>query len=111
MILRKATNTDASVIWTILQEAIEQRRQAGSRQWQDGYPNEHTVQEDITKGYAFVLEDDNHVVVAYAAIIFEKEPAYETIDGAWLTNGDYVVVHRVATSSAVKGKGIAYTFV
>jgi Sortase and related acyltransferases len=106
MILRKATRADASVIWKILQEAIEQRKQAGSRQWQDGYPNELTVQEDIAKGYAFVLEDEQ-VVVAYAAIIFEKEPAYESIDGKWLTEGDYVVVHRVATAAAATGKGIA----
>jgi GNAT superfamily N-acetyltransferase len=106
MILRKASYSDASSIWTILQQAIQQRKQDGSTQWQQGYPNEGTVQEDISKGYAFVLVNDA-LIIAYAAILFEKEPAYETIDGKWLTEDDYVVVHRVATSNAVKGKGIA----
>jgi RimJ/RimL family protein N-acetyltransferase len=42
-----------------------------------------------------------------AAIIFGIEPAYNDIKGAWLTNDDYVVIHRVATSNMVKGKGVA----
>lgn len=106
MTLRKADVSDALVIWRILQEAIEQRKQEGSRQWQDGYPNEQTVQDDIAKGYAYVLVDED-VIVAYVAIIFDGEPAYDSIEGKWLTYGDYVAVHRVATSNAAKGKGVA----
>jgi GNAT superfamily N-acetyltransferase len=106
MILRKANFSEVTLIWSILQEAIEQRKQDGSDQWQNGYPNEHTVHEDITKGYAYVLID-NEMIVAYAAIIFGIEPAYNNIKGKWLTNDDYVVVHRVATSNASKGKGVA----
>jgi GNAT superfamily N-acetyltransferase len=89
-----------------LQQAIQQRKEDGSEQWQNGYPNEQTVHDDIFNGYGYVLIDDN-VVIAYAAIIFGVEPAYNDIKGKWLTDGDYVVVHRVATSNAVKGKGIA----
>jgi RimJ/RimL family protein N-acetyltransferase len=53
---------------------------------------------------------DNDQIVAYAAIIFDREPAYEKIDGQWLTDGDYVVVHRIAAANAVKGKGVATKF-
>jgi GNAT superfamily N-acetyltransferase len=106
MILRKATFSELPVIWGILQQAIDQRKQDGSEQWQNGYPNEQTVYDDITNGYAYVLIDNN-VIIAYAAIIFGVEPAYNDIKGRWLTNDDYVAVHRVATSNAVKGKGVA----
>jgi GNAT superfamily N-acetyltransferase len=106
MILRKAVILELPIIWNILKQAIEQRRQSGSDQWQDGYPNELVVTNDITSGYAYVLINNN-MIIAYAAIIFEIEPAYEAINGKWLTNGDYVLVHRVATADAVKGKGIA----
>lgn len=106
MTLRKATFSDAPKIWEILQQAIEQRRQDGSQQWQDGYPNPDTVNNDITNGYGYVLID-NDEIIAYAAIIFDVEPAYTDIVGKWLTNGKYVVIHRVATSNKVKGKGIA----
>lgn len=106
MILRKATVSDQAGIWTILQQAIEQRRKDGSRQWQDGYPNEQSVAQDIERGYGYVLSVADELV-AYAAVIFDIEPAYEIINGQWLTSGPYVVLHRVATSDAVRGKGMA----
>ena len=106
MILQKAAYSELPVIWNILQQAIEQRKQDGSDQWQNGYPNEQTVHDDISNGYGYVLIN-NHAIIAYAAIIFGIEQAYEEIIGKWLTNGDYAVVHRVAVSNAVKGKGIA----
>lgn len=106
MILRKAKQAELSVIWEIIQYAIEQRRKDGSDQWQDGYPNEQSIQEDLNNGNAYVVTEDE-VVLAYAAIIFDKEPAYEIIEGTWLSNNDYAVVHRVAASELAKGKGIA----
>ncbi|MFH6999813.1 GNAT family N-acetyltransferase [Flavobacterium sp. FlaQc-57] len=106
LILRKADISEVPQIWSILQDAIEQRRLDGSTQWQDGYPNELTVKNDVKNGHAYVLIE-NESILSYAAIMFEKEPAYENIEGKWLTNDDYTVVHRVAVSKLAKGKGIA----
>jgi len=106
LLLRKATLSEIPQIWEIIQDAIEQRRLEGSQQWQDGYPNELSITNDINNGYGFVLTE-NDSIVCYAAIIFDIEPAYEKIEGKWLTNDDYVVVHRVAVSKLAKGKGIA----
>ena len=104
--LRKANISEIPQIWEILQDAIEQRRLDGSTQWQDGYPNELSIKSDIENGYGYVFTE-NESILAYAAIIFDKEPAYENIEGKWLTDGDYTVVHRVAVSKLAKGKGIA----
>ena len=109
MILRKAAISEVAVIWDILQQAIKQRKQDGSEQWQYGYPNEQTVEDDIANGYAYVLSDQD-VIIAYAAIIFDTEPAYNDLKGKWLSTGDYVVVHRIATSGSVKGTGVATHF-
>jgi GNAT superfamily N-acetyltransferase len=106
MVLRKAFYAELPVIWDILQQAIEQRRKDGSEQWQNGYPNMQTIKDDISNGCAYVLTDD-HIIIAYAAIIFGVEPAYNDIKGKWLTSGDYVFIHRVAVSDAVKRKGVA----
>lgn len=106
MILRKATQSELPVIWDIIQYAIAQRKQDGSNQWQDGYPNETSIQHDLDSGYAYVMEEDNTLLL-YAAIIFDKEPAYDDIVGQWLSDGDYVVLHRVAASPLAKGKGLA----
>ncbi|WP_114789924.1 GNAT family N-acetyltransferase [Niabella yanshanensis] len=105
-IFRKAETGDADRIWEIVQQAIERRRLDGSRQWQDGYPNPGTVQTDIENGWGFVLTNETGVV-AYSALIENDEPAYDQIDGAWLTQGDFLVVHRVAVSDRVAGKGVA----
>ena len=106
MILRKAAFLEAPVIWEILQQAIYQRKKDGSKQWQNGYPNEQTVHNDITNGNAYVLIDDE-VIIAYTAIIFGVEAAYSDLQGRWLSNDNYAVVHRVAASNLVRGKGVA----
>ena len=103
---RKASASDVPQIWEIIQQAIVRRKNDGSEQWQDGYPNEDVIKQDITKGIGYVLIDDN-IVAGYAAILFNDEPAYEQLKGTWLTNGDFAVVHRVAISDDYLGKGLA----
>lgn len=105
MNLRQATIDEVPKIWEILQQAIERRRLDGSQQWQNGYPNVQSIHQDLDLGHAYVLTESDEIL-AYAAIIFDKEPAYEVLD-TWLTKGDYVVIHRVATSDRAKGKGLA----
>ena len=106
---RQAEEKDKDIIWGILQQAIERRKNDGSNQWQDGYPNLQTVENDIAKGQGYVLTL-NYEVITYAALIFNDEPAYENIKGKWLTNGDFMVVHRVAVSDKAAGKGIVKKF-
>ena len=103
---RQATPDDSQEIWQILQQAILRRKNDGSRQWQDGYPNAGTVQSDIEHRIGYVLTE-NDEVAAYAAVIFNDEPAYEAIEGKWLSEGDFNVVHRVAVSDQAAGKGFA----
>jgi GNAT superfamily N-acetyltransferase len=106
VILRKAKQSELQTIWEIIQYAIAQRKASGSDQWQNGYPNEETIREDIAAGFGYVLEEDG-VILIYAAIIFGKEEAYENIDGKWLTNDVYTVLHRVAASPKAAGKKAA----
>ena len=105
MVLRKAERSELPAIWEIIQHAIEQRRRDGSRQWQDGYPNLSTLENDLDQGYAYVLEDNGELLL-YAAVIFDPEPAYAAIEGKWLTDGSYLVLHRVAASPKAAGLGI-----
>jgi hypothetical protein len=62
MKLRKAKYSEIAAIWAILQQAIEQRRQDGSEQWQNGYPNQQTVYDDIANGYGYVITDNNVII-------------------------------------------------
>lgn len=49
-------------------------------------------------------------IIAYGAVSFDGEPAYEAIEGKWLSEQPYVVVHRLAVADEMKQKGIATLF-
>ena len=49
-------------------------------------------------------------VVAYGAVVFDGEPAYDAIDGQWLTDEPYVLVHRIAVADGERGRGVAAEF-
>lgn len=102
--LRKAQFSELDLIWHILENAIKRRKEDGSSQWQNGYPNPTTVLNDYEKGQAYVLTDAG-ALVAYVALVINDEPTYEKIDGAWLTTGDFVVAHRIAIAEEFLGKG------
>ena len=103
---KKAELSDIIPIWTILKDAIARRKQDGSSQWQDGYPNPEVLQKDIEKGQGFILVL-GETIIGYCAILINQEPAYETIEGNWITNNDFVVVHRIAIATNHLGKGYA----
>ena len=104
---RKATVSEIPEIWTILKQAIARRKLDGSEQWQDGYPNPDVLQNDIEKEVGYVLTDNDHTLIGYAAILFNDEPAYENLKGNWLSNEDFAVVHRIAILDSHLGKGLA----
>lgn len=103
---RKAKISELHQIWIIIQQAIERRKEDGSNQWQDGYPNLDVVQKDIEKGEAYVLTEGK-TIIGYSAVVVNDEPEYAKIEGKWLTNNDFVVFHRLAISEKYLGKGLA----
>lgn len=103
---RKAVQSDIPEIWLILQQAIKHRKEDGSKQWQNGYPNPEVIQKDIEKDAGYVLLE-GETIVGYCAMLINDEPLYEKIVGKWLSNGDYIILHRVAISDTYLGKGLA----
>ena len=43
-------------------------------------------------------------------MVFDGEPAYDAIDGQWLTDEPYVLVHRIAVADEERGRGVAAEF-
>jgi GNAT superfamily N-acetyltransferase len=93
-------------IWAILEQAIQRRKADGSAQWQDGYPNPEVVTQDIEKGVGYVLTLEKKII-AYSAILINDEPEYANLKGKWITNGDFIVFHRIAVAESFLGKGVA----
>ncbi len=103
---RKALLSEITTIWEIIQHAIERRKNDGSKQWQDGYPNTEIIENDINKGEGFVLTNEN-TIIGYCAVLINNEPEYEKIIGKWLTNSDFVVVHRIAIATCYLGQNLS----
>lgn len=110
LLFRPALPDDLERICTIIHQAQAQMRLRGSRQWQNGYPAAAHITDDIDRGYGHVLCTHTGLVVAYGAVVFDGEPAYAEIDGTWLDQAPYVVLHRLAVAQEVKGQGIATEF-
>ena len=105
--IRRAEMGDVGQIMPVFAQARAAIATLGIDQWQDGYPTERHITDDIEKGYGFVLCVKG-TVQGYFAMLPDGEPTYDKIyDGAWLTDGAYLTVHRVATSDAVRGQGAA----
>lgn len=106
MILRKTQENEITRVMEIINQAKTYFQNNGINQWQDGYPNEESIQQDIINNEAFVLEDD-HQIIGTCMITTKGEPTYRIIDGKWLTDGDYLCVHRIALDNQYKGTGLA----
>ena len=91
---------------TIIAHAKERIRLLGISQWQDGYPNEEAIRADIAHKEGIVMVEGD-AIIAYAAVIFREEPTYAQIDGRWLSDSPYVVVHRIAVRDGHTRCGVA----
>ena len=111
MNFRKSTKSDVSKIMEIVKQAQEYFKSQGIDQWQNNYPNDDVIINDINNGESSVMLDGDDIV-ATTVISFAKEKSYENIlDGKWITNGDYGVIHRIAVENAHKGKGLSHKII
>lgn len=108
-IFRRAELTDLAAIEKILKDAVDRMLAEGKQQWDENYPNAIHVVADITRDVAFVLECGGEVV-AYGAVVFDGEPAYDDLIGDWLSDDKYVVVHRLGVVRNVQGRGVGARF-
>ena len=111
MEIRLAFPNEVDAIMQVIDEAKKCLADAGSTQWQNGYPNTDTIIEDIISGQAYVALEEGELL-AYAAVTKSPEKAYEAIyDGKWEgKEAEYLVFHRIAVASDVQGQGVAQTF-
>lgn len=107
---RMAQDSDVPAIEKILQSAVKFLQKSGSSQWQSGYPNQATIQQDLQNKNAYVLIADRKVA-GYAAVIVGPDPHYQKIAGSWENTTDpYATIHRLALSQDYRGQHLASRF-
>ena len=62
MILRPTKIEDISRVIDIINQAKTYFKNNDIDQWQDGYPNEETIEKDIENNEAYVLEEDGVIL-------------------------------------------------
>ena len=109
MLVRRTSKEDVKKICEIIDQAKQYMKNSGIDQWQNGYPNEETILEDIQTQTSYVLVDN--CVVGTMRFLIEDDPDYGYIEGNWKTNGRYGVIHRIAIDENCKGKSYAKVLV
>ena len=105
MIIRKTSIQDFPEICRIYADARDFMWKMGNPdQWKDIHPLPELLAVDIGAELSHVcIHNDDIVGVFYYNI--ENEPTYHRIDGRWLNDKPYGVVHRIATARNFRGAG------
>lgn len=110
MEFRKSEMRDLPAILAILKAARQYFKDQGIDQWQDGYPDSDTIEQDIRQGISWVMEEADQIA-ATAVISFQEDENYKVMEeGRWLTELPYAVIHRIAVQPERKGQGLAGQF-
>ena len=108
MIIREAEEKDIGEIMAIVAQAKQYFRENGIPQWQSEYPCADDIRKDIGHG-GMVVEEDGQII-AYCFVAIMDDPNYAYIEGEWLNQRPYIVLHRTCVSSSCKDKGIGRLF-
>ena len=129
MVIRPAVPADLPALRPVFEAAKATMRADGNLdQWSaPGFPPDDLLLRDIARGGGYVIENrwpvtaghdetdgpavmpglTGHLAapqpVAYFALLPSPEPTYDYIDGAWLTDEPYGVIHRIASYPDVHG--------
>ena len=109
MVIHPATEADLQAVVELVAQGRAALARQGVDQWQDGYPSPETIRRDLLRGDGRIVRIDG-AAAAYAAFVFDGEPAYDRIEeGGWAAEGPYVAVHRLVVGerfvpSAVDGQ-------
>lgn len=109
MQFRRAGEKDIDAICAIIYDAVSYMLAEGRQQWTSSYPARTHIADDVACGRGYVLEDETGIV-AYGAVVFTGEPAYGQLNGSWVSDAPYVVVHRLAVAQSARGKGLSVAF-
>ena len=103
---RKATNNDLKEIVSLYNDSILQLDNYGINQWDEIYPNQDVIKEDINKKQMYVGAINSSIAVTF---VLNEETDEEYKSGKWHNSTDpYKVVHRLCVNCNLQNKGIGY---
>ncbi len=102
MNVRQATRSDLGDILRIYSRAREfMKSNANPTQWGSAYPPSELVEQDISEGVLYVIEDE--FIRGVFAFFPLGDTIYNNIEGKWLNDLPHAAIHRVASSGERRG--------
>ena len=103
MNIRKAKTEDLPQIRLVYNAAKAYMDASGNpNQWAVGHPPEEFLRQDIEVSRLYVCEEEDKLCGVFM-LSWEADPTYHYIDGAWLNDEPYGVIHRIASDGTTKG--------
>lgn len=103
MEIRTAREDELEQILALYGRARDYMRSQGNlHQWVGGYPSRELVAADIRGGACRVCLLEGQLVGVFCYFP-GPDPTYAAIDGGWLTDGPYGVIHRIAADAHRQG--------
>ena len=112
MNIRPAQNDELEIIEELYAHARKfMAEHRNPNQWGDHYPERQLIWDDIREGRCFVCTAEegeqpltlNHGIVGVFCYFAGPDPDYCEIEGAWMNDSPYGVVHRIASLTGTKG--------
>lgn len=89
-------------------------------QWDESYPSEETIRDDISKNISYVIDNEGIIVGTFMFIEGPDATYAQIFEGEWPNDNPYFVIHRLAAAKSIRknisesnksvahsGKGIA----
>lgn len=104
MKIRNANHCDLVAVMNLVRSCVSHMESQGIHQWDEMYPDEATLRNDIERQELFVLEKDGRIS-GIVVLNDHQEPQYQQV--MWEYPGKSLVVHRLAIEPSCQGRGCA----
>ena len=106
MTIRKTDHKDIERVLEVYAEARKMMIEGGNpSQWGTVHPPRALIESDIREGFSYVCCDNDNNIIAVFYLREGPDSSYTKIDGAWLNDESYGVVHRLARTESASGAG------
>ena len=100
---RKARPEDLAQVFALFTDAIHTMDKDGIPQWDEVYPDERTLKEDIEHGQLYLAELEGRPAAVFV-LNLDYDPQYA--NGVWAEPDSYLVLHRLCVSPRVQNRGL-----
>ena len=100
--IRKSRREDLPAMLAIYAYARQKMKENGNPNQWITYPKREILENDLALDRSYVLTDGERVCGTFVFFV-GNDPTYDVIEGTWLNDDPYGVIHRIASDGTNKG--------